>query len=327
MTENDQLVFEENVLLTEISRSELERSVLDLFPETCAGLSAGNRAQSLFETSRETVQVLPSHKDKTSPLTGDNVATVGQTPKLVAQKLQACKAPDNVISDQSRDDINHVPSPLFTASYVMVPQNLRATNLPDYVGRSNVEPVHFTGGDIDVPSRVGNYDWAAGPHQRIVPHSQTLASRSSYPRRYRTRLDVDSLSRQPATQHMPDERPLFTACRPVHKAGNREANYGQWVSRRQPESGPVNNPWGRRQDDTIDNTAGHEVSPYPGVRFSRPQIRSAHQIQRVPRCMIARVVVVIILFSSKWYRTYTGGTKTLVRWSWLRVYVARHRVF
>ena len=78
--ENDQLVFEENVLLTEISRSELERSVLDLFHETCAGLSAGNRAQSLFENSRETVQVLPNRKDKTSPLTGDNVATVGQTP-------------------------------------------------------------------------------------------------------------------------------------------------------------------------------------------------------------------------------------------------------
>ena len=78
--ENDQLVFEENVLLTEISRSELERSVLDLFPETCAGLRAGNRAQSLFENSRETVQILPNPKDKTSPLTGDNVATVGQTP-------------------------------------------------------------------------------------------------------------------------------------------------------------------------------------------------------------------------------------------------------
>ena len=78
--ENDQLVFEENVLLTEISRSELERSVLDLFPETCAGLSAGNRAQSLFENSRETVQVLSSPKDKTGPLTGDNIATVGQTP-------------------------------------------------------------------------------------------------------------------------------------------------------------------------------------------------------------------------------------------------------
>ena len=55
--ENDQLDFEENVLLTEISRSKVERSVLDLFPETCAGLSAGNRAQSLFENSRETIQV------------------------------------------------------------------------------------------------------------------------------------------------------------------------------------------------------------------------------------------------------------------------------
>ena len=55
--ENDQLDFEENVLLTEISRSKVERSVLDLFPETCASLSAGNRAQSLFENSRETIQV------------------------------------------------------------------------------------------------------------------------------------------------------------------------------------------------------------------------------------------------------------------------------
>ena len=147
-----------------------------------------------------------------------------------------------MISDQSKDDINHVPSPLFTASYARMRQNLHATNLPDYVGGSNVEPVHFTGGDIDVPSRVVNYDWAFGPHQRIVPQSQTLAS--SYPHRYRTRLGVDSLRRQPATQHMPDERPLFTACRPVYEAGNREANYGQWVSRRSPDRGPVNDPWG-----------------------------------------------------------------------------------
>ena len=102
------------------------------------------------------MQGLPRPKDNTTPMTGDNVATVGQTPPLVAQKLQACKAPDNVISDQRRYDINHVPSPLSTASYARVPQNLPVTNLPDYVGRSNVEPVHFTGGDIDVPSRMGN---------------------------------------------------------------------------------------------------------------------------------------------------------------------------
>ena len=56
----------------------------------------------------------------------------------------------------------------------------------------------------------------------------------------------------------------------MYKAGNRVANYGQWVSRRQPESGPVNDPWGRRHDDAIDNPAGQEVYPPPGVRFSVP---------------------------------------------------------
>ena len=72
------MIMEENVLLTAISRSDMERSVLELFPETCAGFSAGNRAQSLLENSRETVQVLPCPKDKTTPMTGDNVTTVGQ---------------------------------------------------------------------------------------------------------------------------------------------------------------------------------------------------------------------------------------------------------
>ena len=141
-------------------------------------------------------------------------------------------------------------------------QNLRATNLPDYVGGSNVEPVHFTGGDIDVPSRVGNYDWAFGPHQRIVPQSQTLAS--SYPHRYRTRLGVDSLRRQPATQHMPDERPLFTACRPVYEAGNREANYGQWVSRRSPDRLLMT------PGAMLIDRAGQGLSSLPSIRFSVP---------------------------------------------------------
>ena len=173
MVENNQLASEEDLLLNEISRSELERSVLNLFPETCAGLSAGNRAQSLFENRTETVQVLPSPQDKSTSMNRDTVATMLQ-PVAVAQKFQACKAPDNVISDPSRDDINRVPSPLFTASYARVP----ATNLPDYVARSNVEHVHVTERDIDVPSRMRNYDWAVGPQ------SQTRAPASSYPRQY-----------------------------------------------------------------------------------------------------------------------------------------------
>ena len=106
------------------------------------------------------------------------VATMLQ-PVEVAQKFQACKAPDNVISDPSRDDINRVPCPLFTASYARVP----ATNLPDYVGRSNVEPVHVTERDIDVPSRMRNYDWAVGPQSqtRAPGHRRrvTLVSTSS----------------------------------------------------------------------------------------------------------------------------------------------------
>ena len=190
--ENDQLVFEENVLLTEISRSELERSVLDFFPETCTGLSAGNRAHSLFENSRETAQVLPSPMNKTSPLTGDNVATVGQTPPLVAQKLQACKAPDNMISDQSKDDINHVPSPMFTASDARVPQiGLQICQIMLADRMSNLYTLHgvtlmfhlvweTTTGQLDFTSEL----------------SPTLAS--SYSHRYSTRLGVDSLCRQPA---------------------------------------------------------------------------------------------------------------------------------
>ncbi|MEG7522025.1 MAG: hypothetical protein M3H12_02860, partial [Chromatiales bacterium] len=71
--ENDQLTLEQNVLLMAISRSEFERFVLELFPETCASVSAENRAQSLFEDSIETVQVLPGHKDN-CPMPCDNVA-------------------------------------------------------------------------------------------------------------------------------------------------------------------------------------------------------------------------------------------------------------
>ena len=141
-------------------------------------------------------------------MTGATLLPWDRTP-LVAHKLQACKAPDNMISDERRDDINHVPSPLFTPSCARLPQNLQTTNLPDYVGNSNVEPVHFPGGDIDVPSRMGNYDWVVGPHQRIVPQSQTLASGLCYPRRYRIRLGVDCLLWQPETQPMPDSKELW----------------------------------------------------------------------------------------------------------------------
>ena len=250
MVENNQLASEEDLLLNEISRSELERSVLNLFPETCAGLSAGNRAQSLFENRTETVQVLPSPQDKSTPMIRDTVATMLQ-PVAVAQKFQACKAPDNVISDPSRDDTNRVPSPLFTASYARVP----ATNLPDYVGRSNVEPVHVTERDIDVPSRMRNYDWAVGPQ------SQTRAPASSYPRQYQPPRGVDSLRRQP----------MFTSCRPVYDAGDRD---GQWVNPSHPDSGLVNDRWGRRPNDASNNTAGQGVFSVPATQINAPRPKS-----------------------------------------------------
>ena len=63
-----------------------------------------------------------------------------------------------------------------------------------------------------------------------------------------------------------DERPLFTACRPVDKAGYRLANDGQWVSRHSLDSGSANDPLSR---DAIDNTAGQWLSSLPSIRFSR----------------------------------------------------------
>ena len=225
-----------------------------MFPETCAGLSAGSRAQSLSENRTETVQVLPSPQDKSTPMNRDTVATMLQ-PVAVAQKFQACKAPDNVISDPSRGDTNRVPSPLFTASYARVP----ATNLPDYVGRSNVEPVHVTERDIDVPSRMRNYDWAVGPQ------SQTRAPASSYPRQYQPPppppRGVDSLRRQP----------MFTSCRPVYDAGDRD---GQWVNPSHPDSGLVNDRWGRRHNDDINNTAGQGVFSVPATQINAPRPKS-----------------------------------------------------
>ena len=66
---------------------------------------------------------------------------------------------------------------------------------------------------------------------------------------------------------MSDERPLFTACRPVDEAGYRRlANDGQWVSRHSLDSGPVNDPLSH--DDAIDNTAGQWLSFLPSIRFS-----------------------------------------------------------
>ena len=64
-----------------------------------------------------------------------------------------------------------------------------------------------------------------------------------------------------------DERPLFTACRPVDKAGYRLANDGQWVSRHSLDSGSANDPLSR---DAIDNTAGQWLSSLPSIRFSGP---------------------------------------------------------
>ncbi len=76
-----------------------------------------------------------------------------------------------------------------------------------------------------------------------------------------------SLQWQGAIQPIPDERPLFTACPLVYEAGNGVAN-GQWVSRRPPDSGPVNDPSGHV--DAIDNTAGQVLSSLPSIRFSEP---------------------------------------------------------
>ena len=57
--------------------------MLELFPEAC--VSPRNRAQWLFEDSKETAQVLPGHKDD-SPLADDNITTMGQT--MVPLELQ-----------------------------------------------------------------------------------------------------------------------------------------------------------------------------------------------------------------------------------------------
>ena len=73
-------------------------------------MSPRNRAQSLFEDSKETAQVSPGHKDN-SPMASDNTATMGQT--MVALEPQTCEASDNAISEQKDADRHKISTGTF----------------------------------------------------------------------------------------------------------------------------------------------------------------------------------------------------------------------
>ena len=64
---------------------------------------------------------------------------------------------------------------------------------------------------------------------------------------------------------------MFTSCQPVYDPGDQD---GQWVNPSHPDSGLVNDSWGLRHNDTINNTAGQWVFSVPATQINAPRPKS-----------------------------------------------------